>query len=332
MTPKKPNFIIIGSAKCGTTTLAAILDRHPDCCFSHPKEVCFFQDTIFPAQYDLPPEMCSSKDMLWHHLNLFLPNPNFVKGWDWYCKAWSHFNGEPLIGEASPAYSDRTNSPQTASRIHAFNREMKIIYMVREPMARMISYWQMRHRFTHAAQGLATFNEARWAKRGFEFYMASRMRREAFWDQTRYHYQMEPYLKLFPREQILVSFLEDWKTDQKREVSRILSFLTLDPSKLSDQDTRPLNVAPLRAKHSALQRMIIKSRMRSLLKSITGPKLWGRISVKYARTGGAPWPAITLQTMNNFMAYIREDNQAFLKEWNKPTDFWTPAEVALLES
>jgi len=34
MSPNKPTFLIIGSAKCGTTALASILGAHPDCCMS----------------------------------------------------------------------------------------------------------------------------------------------------------------------------------------------------------------------------------------------------------------------------------------------------------
>lgn len=88
MEPQKPNFIIIGAAKCGTTALASILDSHPDCCMSRLKEVSFFQDTID-----------------------FEPNPNYEKGWEWYQKAFSHYNGEPIVGEATPSYADRSRSP-----------------------------------------------------------------------------------------------------------------------------------------------------------------------------------------------------------------------------
>jgi Sulfotransferase domain len=337
MTPKRPNFIIIGSAKSGTTSLAGILDRHPDCCFSRPKEVSFFQDMISPVsrlycQEFFSREVYSPQDMIWSHSKIWEPNPNFLKGWDWYSQAWSHYNGEPMVGEATPDYSDRTNSPQTASRIHAFNREMKIIYMVREPLARMVSHWQMFHRL--AQNGLAVnLNEANWAKKGFEFYMTARLHCEAFWDTTLYHYQLEPYLKLYPREQVLVSFLEDWKSDQNQEISRILKFLTLDPSKLGDQDTKALNVAAELAKHTALQRFIVKSRMRPLLRAVVPQSLWSRLAAKYAQTSyRSVKPELTLATFKKFLDHVREDNQLFLKEWGKPCDYWIPAKVPLLES
>ena len=37
-----PNFVIIGSQKCGTTALHAYLSRHPQISMSRPKELNFF--------------------------------------------------------------------------------------------------------------------------------------------------------------------------------------------------------------------------------------------------------------------------------------------------
>jgi hypothetical protein len=38
----KPNFFIVGAARCGTTTLSRCLKRHPQVCFSQPKEPHYF--------------------------------------------------------------------------------------------------------------------------------------------------------------------------------------------------------------------------------------------------------------------------------------------------
>ncbi len=43
---KKPNFFIIGAPKCGTTSLAAILENHPQIFFSPEKEPHFFGKDI----------------------------------------------------------------------------------------------------------------------------------------------------------------------------------------------------------------------------------------------------------------------------------------------
>jgi len=40
--PILPNFLIVGAAKCGTTSLYYSLKQHPDVFMSNPKEPDFF--------------------------------------------------------------------------------------------------------------------------------------------------------------------------------------------------------------------------------------------------------------------------------------------------
>ena len=94
---------------------------------SEPKEVSFFQDSIDYA-----------------------PNPNYEKGWPWYQKAFPHYRGEPVVGEATPSYRDGSRSPNTAARVFQFNPGMKIVYMVRDPMERQLSAWRMNYAFGKA--------------------------------------------------------------------------------------------------------------------------------------------------------------------------------------
>lgn len=336
MQVKKPNFVIIGSAKCGTTTLAAILDSHPDCCFSHPKEMYFFQDRLSPAaclwsrQEHFPKNVYAQEDL---PCNRSVPrgsNPNYAKGWGWYRKAWLHYNGEPLVGEATPDYSDRTYSPGTAARMYSFNPAFKIVYMVREPVARMVSHWQMWRR--HATDGITKYEEAQRAAEGFESYMTAISNSKALWDQVRYHYQLEPYLKHFPRANILVSFLEDWRVDETLEIQRILSFLELDIAKLHPSNIKPRNIATQLKRHSGLQRLVAKSALRPIIKQALGPALWSLLATTCGRSSyQSATPEIHRSTLQAFLQYIVYDNHAFLDEWGKPSSYWTPKKVFFLQ-
>jgi hypothetical protein len=205
MEPRKPTFIIVGSAKCGTTALASILDAHPDCCMSRPKEVNFFCDTID-----------------------YLPNnPNYEKGWAWYQNAFSHYQGESAIGEATPFYSSRTRSPNTARHIYEFNPDMKIIYMVRDPIKRQISAWKMHYDFGFHKAAKPN-REYDWAVDGIDYWM-EQQRDSGQWDECRYGYQLAAYEQYFAQQNILVTFLEDWINAKQAEVERILKFLELSP-------------------------------------------------------------------------------------------------------
>lgn len=102
---KKPDFIIIGAPKCGTTSLAAWLGQHPRVFMSTPKELEFFKtDFILPFKDDL-----ARYEALFRH-------------------AEPHLNA---IGEASTAY---LRSWVSVSTIMAYNQDARFIVCVRNPI------------------------------------------------------------------------------------------------------------------------------------------------------------------------------------------------------
>jgi Sulfotransferase family len=327
MIPKKPNFIIIGSAKCGTTTLASILDHYPDCCFSRPKEMHFFQDMTSVADRHwthmpgFPKEVYSAQDMTWNHSDICGPNPKFLKGWDWYSKGWSHYSGEALVGEATPDYSDRTNSPQTASRIFNFNPEMKIIYMVRQPLQRQLSSWRM-----HYVQGTDDvpnqYMGDKWAWNGFTYWMRSQQLARQ-WDEVKYNFQLDAYREFFPQKNILVSFLEDWRTDLNGEMVRIARFLGLDSDKMDLGDPRGENRAEQRREARKWIPMLLRTGLPTLAGRFMSPAAKRLLMDKVVlRKFKFPEPDMTPDLLADFKSFVAEDNAKFLNHYGKPATFW----------
>lgn len=104
-----PNLIIIGAMKCGSTSLHAYLDMHPDIQMSDPKE-----------------------------LNFFSKEENYKKGISWYHTFFKE--GYKYNGESSINYSKRQVFSQVASRMkETLSEDLKIIYIVREPIDRFQS-------------------------------------------------------------------------------------------------------------------------------------------------------------------------------------------------
>jgi Sulfotransferase domain len=298
MTPKKPTFIIIGSAKCGTTALASILGAHPDCCMSNPKEVCFFQDNID-----------------------YQTNPNYEKGWEWYQQAFAHYKGEPVVGEATPSYSDRSRSPNTAKRIYEFNPAMKIIYLVRHPLERQISAWKMQYAFGKE-QSFPWSREHKWALKGFEYWM-QHQKEVNQWDECRYHFQLAAYLEYFPIEQILVSFTKDRRADMNVELVKILRFLGLDFGKQPNDFQKEAN----RADDRTIDRPVLKKmRTHTLTRMLVSRfplawREWARSNI--ARTQAVPPKSdLTEKTQSEFINYVESDAETFLKHWGKPSNYW----------
>ncbi len=264
-----------------------------------PKEVCYFQDQID-----------------------FKTNVNYEKGWDWYQQAFSHYQGESHIGEATPSYSDRTRSPNTAKRIHLFNPAMKLIYLVRDPLARQFSAWQMQH--YEGLQGIHPERiETQWALKGFDYWMREQ-KSVGQWDICRYDYQLDAYRQYFPTDSILVSFLEDWKYNQDAELRRICNFLSLDPRRLRIERPEGSNraedkkIPPLwfaRLQKSRAIRVLGKLAPRSLkwragMAVMSAPKI-------------ADKSELSDKIRTEFTSYVQSDALRVLQSHNRDSEMWS---------
>ena len=114
-----PTFIIAGTQKSGTTVLAALLSGHPMVRFSRRKETHFF-------------DRKGPKDAA-SYLKLFPP-------WDSNSRRLDRL---PIYGEATPSYISSRNSCKHIAEIVP---NVKLIILVREPVARAYSEYQMKSR------------------------------------------------------------------------------------------------------------------------------------------------------------------------------------------
>jgi len=187
-----PNLVVIGGLKCGTTSLHHYIDLHPAVEMSRPKE-----------------------------LNFFVAELNWSLGPDWYS---SHFSGgAPIRGESSPHYTNRPRFDGVAERMRSMLADARIIYMVRDPIDRMLSH------YLHNLGG------------GYD----DRSLAEAFADpesayvnRSRYFFQLEPYLDAFGEERIEIVGREELKRDRRGTMRRVFEFLGVDSGFNSEQFDR----------------------------------------------------------------------------------------------
>lgn len=113
MSPARPDFLVIGSQKAGTTTVHRALEAHPDAWVPPLKDL-----NVFSADGD-PPDAAAAYQR--------------------------HFADAPpgaLIGETSPAYLVHPRAP---ARIRRALPDVKLVVLIREPIARAVSqYWDSR--------------------------------------------------------------------------------------------------------------------------------------------------------------------------------------------
>ena len=187
-----PNLVVIGGLKCGTTSLHHYLNLHPEVEMSRPKE-----------------------------LNFFVAELNWPLGPEWYA---SHFSGRgPIRGESSPHYTNRPRFEGVAERMRSVLGEARLVYMVRDPIDRMLSH------YLHNVGG------------GYDDRTLSDAfadRDSAYVTRSRYFFQLEPYLEEFGPERIEIVGREELKRDRPATMRRVFAFLGVDPGFSSKQFER----------------------------------------------------------------------------------------------
>lgn len=185
---RRPSFLIIGAAKSGTTTLRTYLSRHPQLFVPHTFEPEFFGD-----KYDL--------------------------GWDWYASLFAEATDDQLCGESSPIYTWWDEYPKCPARIAEHLPDVKLIYILRHPVERTYSQYLEQIR---ARDSLQIESPALESFEAFVNYYG-------FWVQAgEYMRFIDEYLKYFPRERLLILFLEDLKRDTAGLLAQTLRFIGVD--------------------------------------------------------------------------------------------------------
>ena len=276
----KADFIIIGAAKSGTTTLCDRLGEHPEIFVSTPKEPKFFSI-----------------------------DDNYKKGVTEYEKIFIGSDKEKVRGEGSVNYAIRDYHPDCAARIHAYNPDIRLIYLVRNPIERLISHWRMIN--MSASKG-----------KSLEESIEDTHLNGALVQASRYSYQMEPYLKLFSQGAVKVIFLEDLSENPQEVMKACYQHLGVETSwestnldKISNK-THCIGLKSELAKH--LKIIGRKSRLNHLL-PIRMKKF---IKDDLGFWPGAPSAEISSEYLDILKDSLRGESIEFLERYGKSRGFW----------
>ncbi len=184
-----PNLIVIGGLKCGTTSLHHYLNLHPAITMSRPKE-----------------------------LNFFVEELNWELGQAWYGAQFDR--GAAVRGETSPHYTDRPRLEGVAERMRELIPHAHVVYMVRDPIDRMLS---------HYLHNVAGGYEERTLEEAFGRWDT------AYVDRSRYAFQLEPYLEQYGAERVRIVSREELKTIRAETMRELFEFLGVDPDFTSEE-------------------------------------------------------------------------------------------------
>jgi len=200
-----PNFLGIGVAKAGTTSLSNIIVQHPEISLSTiaGKEIHYFDEK-------------------------YLNHPK-----DWY---FSLFEENIAVGELTPSY---IFVPECRDRIYdTLGPNVKFIVSIRNPVDRAYSHFchainnwgnQKFRKLGYPVENL-TFEEALekeiWRMANGECHI----RHQSYFSKGLYAQQLKWYFKKFSKDNFYIYLLEDYAKNPENILVKICKFLDVDPN------------------------------------------------------------------------------------------------------
>ncbi len=210
-----PHFVIGGAPRCGTTYLHSQMRLHPEICMAVTKEPWFFVEAPEPTGLL---KLLGIRTRGYHH-----------RGWSWYEAQFAHCPDGRVRGEASVGY---LHSPESAKLLKAAAPNVRLVFMLRDPVDRIVSQYLRDLRY--------------WRLPPLEEMIASGDERLTEWvDASSYARHLERFYAAFSREQILVGFLEDLRSEARATVARVFEFVGVDASFVPSRVEEPVNATGL---------------------------------------------------------------------------------------
>lgn len=195
-----PNFMCIGAAKSGTTTLYDILKQHPEIFIPAFKEPHFF---------DIP--------------------ENYNNGIEWYEKNYFKNINRKIIADFTPSYFFEKQAPKRI--FNDLGENMKFVILLRHPVDRAYSHYLHSVRDNHED---VSFEEAiRKEDNRLDKFIENKdylsYLRNSYYHQGLYGEMIERYLQYFSLDNFLfIHFENEFVIDRKKVIDKLLIFIGLE--------------------------------------------------------------------------------------------------------
>ena len=214
----KVGFLGVGTQKAGTSALHAYLRAHPALCMAKVKEVHLFDDdqTFFKRT---------------------------LGGYAAYHRQFAPTSNTQLIGEITPAYMYWNDAPR---RIWEYNPAMKLIVVLRNPITRAYSQWNMQRDV--GIDPLPFWEALQAESERLRASLPYQNRKFSYVDRGFYTGQLRRLWTFFPAEQVLILRHEDLRRRPDDTIDRVFDFLGVE--RLPPLPPREAHVRPYSARMS----------------------------------------------------------------------------------
>ena len=196
---RKPNLFVIGAMKSGTSSLCHSLGQHPAIFMSPVKEPMHFSR-----------------------------EENWSRRTQEYQRLFDGASDERYLAEGSTEYTKRPYREGVAQRIHEFNPDARLVYVMRDPFARLVSHYRHQIGKGREKQSLVAVLDPT----------------SDYLTNSHYAYQLKPYFELFGRGAIYLDTFEALSSSPLAFCERLFQWLEIDASFIPPGIGKRLNVSP----------------------------------------------------------------------------------------
>jgi len=313
----RPNFLIIGAAKSGTTALWHYLRQHSQIYMSPRKHTRFFAFEVEDPGFRGP----GTEDPSLHYTM-----PYAIADISAYHALFAGATSETAIGEASHSY---LYGLRAAERIQEYAPDMKLIAVLRDPAERAFSHYRQMIRdgreplddFVRALdEEEARIHDHWWPD--FHYVQVGL-----------YHAQLERYFERFGREQIKVYLYEEFTSDPLGVLRDVFRFLGVNDGFVPEAAVRynasgvPKNkglhafLQKLRLVRPFVERLLPEEHTRRLLRVGSGlhnrnltkprlsPELRARVTDAYFRDDILKLQGLIQRDLSSWLGHGKEDGE-----------------------
>lgn len=301
MSNKLPNFLIVGAAKSGTSSLHNYLNQHTEVFMpSYNKQGMKVKEPRFLI-----------KDLVEHRLH------NGVWSWEEYKSLFEEVKDEKAIGESSVLYLYYYEHAIKNIK-KRLSEEVKIIIMLRNPADRAYSAFQ------HVSRG---FQEEHSFEKALELEEGRLERNDTltpmvmYKDMGLYYKMVKAYLDAF--ENVHIILYDDLKDKTDEVLQGVYQFLGIDKHQVIDSVSRH-NVGGKRWKSKTFKQLFMKNNpLKWAIKPILPKKVRKGVRDKLVNISTQTVVPMQFETRKMLNLFFKEDVQQLANLLNKDLTHWT---------
>ncbi|MEQ1557428.1 MAG: sulfotransferase domain-containing protein [Methyloglobulus sp.] len=182
--------------------------------------------------------------------SFFSDDSQYARGIGWYEALFNDAQKDDICGESSTHYTKLPHYPHCVERLSAYLPKVKLVYVMRHPLDRLVSHyihqWSQNVINCEINQAVDQYDEL-----------------TAF---SCYAKQLEPYINVYGRENILPVFFEAVKAHPQRELEKIARFIGYTQPVSWQEELSLQNASNERIKHFKGYDMLVDSKLMTALR------------------------------------------------------------------